>query len=423
MEGALIFGLLCLFMILGFPIAISLGMSAIISMMAFSDMSLIVFPQRLFAGNDSFPLMAIIFFMVAGEFMLQGGISKRLVNVANVFFSKARGSLAMITIVTCAFFGALSGSALATTAAVGNVMYPEMLKDGTYDKDFALSVQAIGGTLGTMIPPSIPLVVFGTLANVSIGNLFLGVFIPGVIFCVLYCVTSYWIIIRRGMGTAVTERPKSLTASLLDASWALMTPVIILGGIYSGVFTPTESAAVASGYALIVGKFVYKELNLRNIYKALWNATLACSSIMFLCSCATFFGWVLTLQGFPQMVGNYLITVVDNPLMFLMLMNVVFLVAGMFVDITTTLLLMIPLVFSVATQLGVNMIHFGVIACVNLSLGTITPPFGACLFVANGIDRSVKVESMYKEVLPFCAAGIIGILITTFIPQLSIWML
>ncbi|GHS99127.1 hypothetical protein AGMMS50276_22190 [Synergistales bacterium] len=423
MEGSLIFGILCVLMLLGFPIAISLGMSAIVAMLLFQDMSLIIFPQRIFAGNDSFPMMAIIFFMVAGELMLQGGISKRLVNVANSFLSKIRGSLALISIVTSAFFGALSGSNLATTAAIGNVMYPEMLKDGTYDKGFSLTIQAVGGTLGTMIPPSIPLVVYGTLTNVSIANLFVGVFLPGIVMCILYCIAVSWIIKGRNMANSKTEKSTTLSRSVREGFWALLTPVIILGGIYSGVFSPTESAAVACGYAFIVGKFIYKELDAKSTYSAMWNATLASAAIMFLCSCASFFGWVLTIQGFPQIVAGYLATVVDTRVAFLILMNIAFLIAGMFVDINTIQLLMIPLVAPVAIALGVNMVQFGVIACINLSLGCITPPFGACLFVASSIDKSVKLESMYKEVIPFCIVGIIGIFIITFIPILSTWML
>jgi C4-dicarboxylate transporter DctM subunit len=355
--------------------------------------------------------------------MLQGGISRRLVYVANAFLSKVRGSLALISIVTCAFFGALSGSAMATTAAVGNVMYPEMLKDGTYGKDFALAVQAVGGTLGPMIPPSLPLIIYGMLANTSIAALFVGVVIPGIVMCLVYCIAGYWIMKRRNMGTANSSLKAPSIGVIVDALWALMTPVIILGGIYSGIFSPTESAAAASAYAFFVGKFVYRELDAKSTYRALRNATIASASVMFLVSCAMYFGWVLTIQGLPQLIAQTLISTISNKYVFLLIINVVFLIAGMFCDVAVILLLMVPIIYPAVQALGINMVHFGIIACINLSMGNITPPFGTCLFVASGIDKTVKLESLFWEVLPFCIAGVIGILITTFMPILSTWML
>ena len=423
MSGGILFILLIVLMILGLPICTSLGMSSVIGLWVDGSLPFTVVPQRMMVGVDSFPLLAIIFFMVAGELMLQGGISKRLVRVASCFLSGVRGSLAIISIVTCAFFGALSGSALATTAAVGSVMYPEMLKSGDYDKDFSLSIQAVGGTLGTMIPPSVPLVIYGMLANTSIGDLFIGVAVPGIVMCILYCIFGYVIIKKRGMAINQKSQKENITKALLDGVWALLTPVIILGGIYSGVFSPTESAAIACLYALVIGVFVYKELNPKTCYKALYNAMEGSVGIMFLISTASLFGWVLTMQGFPQQVAAFLASIIDSKWTFLVLLNIVYLIAGMFVDNATSQLLMIPLLYPVAVQLDVNLVHLGVVSCINLSLGTITPPFGACLFVASSLDKSVKLESMYREVMPFVIAGIIGIIITTYLPILSTWML
>ncbi|WP_101910085.1 TRAP transporter large permease [Marasmitruncus massiliensis] len=414
---------LLVLMILGFPIAVSLGLSSILALLVDGKISLIAFPQRLFVGIDSFPLLAVIFFLIAGELMLQGGISKRLVNLASCFLSGIRGSLALISFVTCAFFGALSGSALATTAAIGNVMYPEMLKDGSYDKKFALSIQSVGGTLGTMIPPSTPLILYGILTSASIGNLFLGTIIPGILMCLLYCGVGYIIIRKRGMATNMRKFEKGILFALKDGIWALLTPVIILGGIYTGIFSPTESAAVACLYALIIGLFVYKELNIKTLYKAMYNATLGSVSIMFLIAAAQVFGWVLTVQGLPQALTSYLVSVIQNKYTFLLLVNLIFIIAGMFMDVGTIILLVIPLLFPTAIQLGINPVHFGVIATINLSLGNVTPPFGTCLFVAAGIDKSVKLEAIYKEVIPFCLIGIVGILITTFVPFISTWMI
>ena len=255
-EGAILFILLCVLMFLGIPIAVSLCLSTVFVMVTFLDANMMSFPQKLFAGADSFPLMAVIFFMVAGELMLQGGISKRLVNVAKIFLSHVRGSLALISFVTSGFFGALSGSALATTAAIGGVMYPEMQEDGTYDDSFSLTVQAVGGTLGPMIPPSIPLILFGMTANTSVGKLFAATIVPGIIVCLVYCGVGYFILKQRNMGTRRYEKPVRAPGEkniFLEAIWTMFTPVIILGGIYSGKFSPTESAAIACFYAFLVG--------------------------------------------------------------------------------------------------------------------------------------------------------------------------
>jgi C4-dicarboxylate transporter DctM subunit len=305
-------------------------------------------------------------------------------------------------------------------------MYPQMLDDGTYDKDYALSIMAVGGTLGPMIPPSTPLIIYAILTGSSIGNVFLGVAIPGIIMCIIYCITAYLIMRKRNMGTNKHEMEKSLKNFWLtfkDGVWALLSPVLILGGIYSGICSPTEAAALACLYALIIGIFVYKELNIKKFYKSMFNATKSAASIMFLIANAMFFGWVMTVQGIPAMVTNVLLLLVDTPVAFLILINVIYLIAGMFMDCGCIILLVVPLMFPMARQLGINDVHFGAITCINLCLGAITPPFGACMFVASSIDKNVKLESIYKEVIPFCIFGTVGILIVTFMPILSTWML
>ena len=411
-EGAILFILLCVLMFLGVPIAVSLCLSTVFVMVTFLDANMMSFPQKLFAGADSFPLMAVIFFMVAGELMLQGGISKRLVNVAKIFLSRVRGSLALISFVTSGFFGALSGSALATTAAIGGVMYPEMQEDGTYDDSFSLTVQAVGGTLGPMIPPSIPLILFGMTANASVGSLFAATIVPGIIVCLVYCGVGYFILKRRNMGTRRYEKPVRKPGEkniFLDAIWAMLTPVIILGGIYSGKFSPTESAAIACFYAFIVGTFIYKELTPKKLYTALLNATKGSVAVMFLCTCATFFGWALTLQGTTNAIVNYLTTVITNKYLFFIIVDIIVLIAGMFVDGGTIILLVVPLLYPTASALGIDLIHLGVVFCIGIAVGNITPPFGACLFVANGLDKKVKLEKIFREVIPFCVAATITI--------------
>jgi len=416
-EGAILFILLCALMFLGVPIAVSLCLSTAVVMVAFLDVNLMSFPQKLFAGADSFPLMAVIFFMVAGELMLQGGISKRLINVAKIFLSRLRGSLALISFVACGFFGALSGSALATTAAIGGVMYPEMKQDGTYDDSFSLTVQAVGGTLGPMIPPSIPLILYGMTASASVGSLFVATIVPGIIICLVYCGVGYVILKKRDMGTRHYEKPQRKPGEkniFLDAIWALLTPVIILGGIYSGKFSPTESAAIACLYAFLVGAFVYRELTPKKLYNALFNAMKSSVVVMFLCTCATFFGWALTLQGTTNDIVNYLTATITNKYVFFLMIDLVVLIAGMFVDGGTIILLLVPLIYTTAAHLGIDLIHLGVVFCIGIAVGNITPPFGACLFVANGLDKSVKLEKIFREVIPFCVAATITIVVLSF---------
>lgn len=418
-EGALLFVALCVLMLLGVPIAVSLCMSTVLVMVMVLDVNLMSFPQKLFAGADSFPLMAVIFFMVAGELMLQGGISKRLVNVAKIFLSKLRGSLALISFVTCGFFGALSGSALATTAAIGGVMYPEMKEDGTYDDSFSLTVQAVGGTLGPMIPPSIPLILYGMVASTSVGALFASTVVPGIIVCSAYCLTGYVILKRRNMGYRQYPRPKRKPGEkniFLDAIWAMLTPVIILGGIYSGIFSPTESAAVACLYAFIIGRFVYKELTLKKLYNALFNAMKSSVVVMFLCTCATFFGWALTLQGTTNQIIDFLIQTFTNKFALFLMIDLIVLIAGMFVDGGTIILLLVPLLYPAAAALGIDLVHLGVVFCIGIAVGNVTPPFGACLFVANGLDKNVKLEAIFKEVVPFCVVATLTIVVLTFCP-------
>lgn len=420
-EGAILFVALCVLMLLGVPIAVSLCMSTVLVMVMVLDVNLMSFPQKLFAGADSFPLMAVIFFMVAGELMLQGGISKRLVNVAKIFLSKLRGSLALISFVTCGFFGALSGSALATTAAIGGVMYPEMKEDGTYDDSFSLTVQAVGGTLGPMIPPSIPLILYGMVASTSVGALFASTVVPGIIVCLAYCLTGYVILKKRNMGYRQYPKPARKPGEkniFLDAIWAMLTPVIILGGIYSGVFSPTESAAVACLYAFIVGRFVYKELTLKKLFNALFNTMKSSVVVMFLCTCATFFGWALTLQGTTNLIINFLIETITNKYVMFLIIDLIVLVAGMFVDGGTIILLLVPLLYPAAAALGINLVHLGVVFCIGIAVGNVTPPFGACLFVANGLDKNVKLEAIFREVIPFCVVATLTILLLTFCPTI-----
>lgn len=416
---------LIVFMAIGIPITFSLGMSSLLAIALSKPLSITLIVTKIFAGADSFPILAVIYFMIAGELMLQGGLTKRLVALFRKLLGWIPGSMVVISFITCAFFGAISGSALATTAAIGNVMYPEMTKDDDYPVPFAASVQAVGGTLGTMIPPSLPLILFGCLSGTSVSSLFIATIIPGLLMTVIYMVTGLIIAHRNGYGRSDqkgTAENRSFLTVFKEAIWALLSPLLILGGIYGGIFTATEAAIVACIYSLFVGVFIYRELDLKSAYKAILDAAKSSASVMFLCCCATLFGYCMTVLGLPQLVTQAMTSVIHNPVIFLLGANIIYILCGMFVDATTAILLVCPLLYPAASAFGIDLVQFGVITGINLSMGIVTPPFGGCMFVATGLDRRIKLEDLYKGVLPFCLTGVLGILAVTYIQPLSMFL-
>ena len=405
-------------LLIGMPIAYALSASGVFALMVKGGTPLLVFPQRFFNAINSFSLMAIIFFVIAGELMMQGGISQRIVNFAQLFLGRLRGSLSFINFICCAFFGAISGSALATSAAIGGILYPEMIKDGDYDPNYAAAMVGVGGTLGLMIPPSICLILYGTLTDTSVGDLFLAIVVPGILVTLAYCLCSYLVIRKKGYAPKRNAGSVDVVKAVFGAVPALLTPVIILGGIYGGIFTPTESAIVASIYALLVGIFVYREMTWARFVKAMTNAAVTSAVIMFLIGSASFFGWVMTALKIPSMVSGAMMSVCNSKFMFLLIVNVLFLICGMLMETSTIVLLVVPLVFPVAQAFGVHPVHFGVITCTNLTMGMYTPPFGANIFLTAGMGR-LKVASVFRAAMPLILTGILCCLLITYLPILS----
>lgn len=406
------------FLLIGMPIAYALSASGIFALIAKGGIPLLVFPQRFFNAINSFSLMAIIFFVIAGELMMQGGISQRIVNFVQIFLGRLRGSLSFINFICCAFFGAISGSALATSAAIGGILYPEMTKDGEYDPNYAAAMIGVGGTLGLMIPPSITLILYGTLTDTSVGTLFVAIVIPGIIVTLAYCLCSMLVIVKKGYAPKREAIKIDKGKAMIEAIPALLTPVIILGGIYGGIFTPTESAVVASIYAILVGVFIYRELTWKRFIKAMGNASVTSAVIMFLIGSASFFGWVMTSARIPAIVSNAMMSVCNSKLTFLLIVNILYLICGMLMETSTIVLLVVPLVFPVAQAFGVNPVHFGVITCTNLAMGMYTPPFGANIFLTAGMGK-LKVASVFRAALPLILVGILCVLLITYIPFLS----
>ena len=416
------------FIMLGVPVAYAMTSASILTLIE-KGTSLLVFPQRMFTSVNSFSLMAILYFVVAGDLMMQGGISKRLINLAKLAFGWLRGSLSIICFVTCAFFGAISGSGLATSAAIGGVMYPEMTKDNAYGKEYAAGMLAVGGTLGLMIPPSIPLILYGTVTNTSIGDLFIGVICPGLLMMIIYLATSQGIILKNNYAPIEKkdrsiERPpfavrfKETMKIVGEGVPALLSPVIILGTIYGGICTPTESAIIACIYSALVGFFVYKELNFKTFVRAIINSAETSAVIMFLIAAANVFGWVMTSINLTTKITTALLELCTSKVMFLLIVNFFYLLCGMLMETGTTILLTVPLLFPVASAFGINPVHFGIITNINLAVGLFTPPFGTGVFLMAG-KYNLSVGSVFKKCIPFIVSAIIGILIITFLEPLS----
>lgn len=422
MTVALLFGTLLICLIIGVPIAISLGVSALVAIYFGSTLPLDIITQKAFTSLDSFPLLAIPFFMLAGILMGKGGVSKRLLDLATTMVGWMTGGLSMVTIVACMFFAAISGSGPATVAAIGGFMIPAMVAK-KYDGGFAAAVSASAGSIGVIIPPSIPFVLFGVIGSVSVGSLFLAGIIPGIIIGFGLMVTSYIISKRQGYKPEEMKRFdfKSVLKATNEAKWALLIPVIILGGIYGGIFSPTEAAVVAVVYSLIIGMFVYKELDLQSVFESFREAVIINATTMIIIGLSVSFAYFMTLEQIPNDISSFLTELSSNPIIILLAINILLLIVGMFIDTISALVVLTPILLPIVTAVGVDPIHFGVILVANLAIGFITPPLGVNLFVASSVGK-IKFERIVHAIIPFMLSMIICLLVITFIPALSLWL-
>jgi C4-dicarboxylate transporter DctM subunit len=411
---------LFIFFALSVPVAVSLGLASAIAVWWDGNLPLIIMAQREFTSVDSFPLMAIPFFILAGTLMEYGGISKRLVNLANSLTGHLTGGLALVAVVTSMFFAAVSGSSAATTAAIGSILIPAMIKRG-YHRNFAGAVQAVSGELGVIIPPSIPMILYGVSTETSIGDMFIAGVIPGILIGLSLLITAYIIAKRRGYsgesGITKADRVKALKESF----WALLMPFIILGGIYGGIFTPTEAAAVAVAYAFLVGMFVYKEITIKQVIPLLGQSAITTSIVMFIIANAGLFGWILSRESVPQMVAGFFADVSSNPIVFLLVVNALLFVVGMFFETSASMIILAPLLAPVAFSMGIDPVHFGMIMIVNLAMGMCTPPLGVNLFISCQI-AGIRLEQISRAIIPFIIILIVDVLLISYIPQLSLWL-
>lgn len=422
MEAVILFSILIITIALSIPIGITLGLATGIAMWLTSDIPMIMLAQKSVTGLDSFPLLAIPFFILAGALMCNGGISRRLVALAESLVGYIVGGLAMVTVLACMFFAAISGSGPATVSAIGSFMIPSM-KERKYDGGFAAAITAAAGTIGVIIPPSIPFVIYCVVAQCSIGDMFIAGIIPGIIIGIALMAVCYGTAKKRKYIT-MSERPKfsEVAKAFKESFWALLVPVIILGGIYGGIFTPTEAAVVAVVYSIFIGKFIYHELDMKVLYDCLKSTGLINGATSFLIGLSMAFASYLAMAQIPAKIAAWLITFVDSPFLLLMIINVFLLIIGCFVDNIAAVIILTPILLPVVKMIGIDPIHFGLIITVNLACGFISPPYGINLFVASAISGE-SIESISREIIPSFVAMVGCLMLFTYFPVFSMGLL
>lgn len=402
----------------GVPVAVSLALAGVIGLEFFSNLPLLLVAQRMFVGIDSFPLMAIPFFILAGNLMSAGGISARLVELAKSIIGGIQGGLACTCVLTCMIFASVSGSSVATTFAIGAILIPAMVRHG-YPRPTAAAIQATSAELGVLIPPSIPLILFGVATDTSIGQLFIAGIGPGllvglslIIFLAIWCRL-------RGYGLRDGEDRMALWPAFKRAGIALLMPVVVIGGIYGGVFTPTEASAVAVFYALAVGLLFYRELKLRDLPQILRQTMISTSVIMFIIAAAALFSFILTRAGIPAAIGSLATDLFTDKWTFLLAINLLLLIVGMFIETSAAILVLAPILTPIAMSFGVDPVHFGVIVVVNLALGMCTPPLGVNLFAACAVAR-ISIDRIVPALVPFILVILGCLMAITYLPFISI---
>ncbi|MCD6362533.1 MAG: TRAP transporter large permease [Synergistetes bacterium] len=416
--GWLLFGTFFLLMLLGAPIALAIGIAALL-IFIISDIPLQMVPQTLFEGNDSFALVAVPFFILAGDILAKGGISERIIAFAEATLGKIRGGLAIVSIVASMFIAAISGSGAATTAAVGSALLPELKKKG-YDIDFSSALIASSGTIGVVIPPSVPMVLYGVIAGESVSKLFMGGFIPGALMGLALVGLAIYVARKRNYPPGTSLPGREVLSRFLSSLWGLMTPVIILGGIFSGVFTPSEAAAIAVDYSLIVAFFIYKGLTLKKIFKIVVNAGVTSSLVMFIIATAKLFGWGLAFYQVPEKIAKALLSTVGNePLLIYLVIDIIILLAGMFMETASALIILTPIFLPTILKLNGNLIHFGLMVVIGLAIGMATPPVAINIYVASAIT-GLTLEQISKSILPMVLALIGVLILITYFPSLTL---
>lgn len=416
---AMMFIIFLILLLIGVPIAFSLGLSSMFYLFT-NNIPLTVIAQKFYSGMDSFTLLCIPGFMLAGALMNGGGITRRILDFCNSFLGHFRGSLALVNIVASMVFAGISGTAIADVCSLGSMLIPAMVDDG-YDDDFSVAVTAASSVVGPIIPPSVPMVIAGSCVSISVGKMFQAGIIPGILLGLALCIPTYIISVKRNYPRHEKASWRVRLETTKDAIWAMLMPVILLGGILSGVFTPTEASIVTCAYALVVGVFVYKEIRITDVPRIVWENIRACASIIVLIGLANVFAYILTAERIPQMVANSILSITDNRVVVILLINVVLLFVGMFMESLAAILITFPVLLPVATAVGMEPVHFALMAILNLMLGLTTPPVGMCVCTGAQIGK-ISAFKAFKATVPFLATSLIVLALVSFVPQLTLWI-
>lgn len=419
MELFWLFGTFLITLALGVPVAICLGLASLAYIVA-SGMPLVIIPQRMFAGIDVFVLLCIPGFILAGNLMNGGGITERIIRFANALVGWMRGGLGMTNVAGSMLFGGISGTAVADAASLGSVLIPGMKKSG-YPADFSAAITAASSTVGPMIPPSVPMIIVGALSGISVGQMFLAGAIPGILMGVGMMVVCYIISVRRDFPRQEWKGVRELVASFFSAFWAIAMTALIVGGLMSGVATPTETAIVAAIYAFVVGAFVYRELPIARLPKIVIDSAVSSAGILALVGFANVFGSILSAERIPQMIVSAVLSITDNKFLVILLINLLLLFVGMFMETIAALIILFVPLLTLAQAVGIEPLHFATFAVLNLMLGLTTPPVGVCLFVCANIAR-LPLLPVVKAIMPFLLSNIIVLLLVSYIPAISTWL-
>jgi C4-dicarboxylate transporter, DctM subunit len=406
-------------LVIGLPVAVTLGVSSMVYLVA-AGIPLVTIPQKMYAGMDSFVLLCIPGFILAGNLMNAGGITGRIVRLAQAMVGWMRGGLGLTNVAASMLFGGISGTAAADAASIGGMMIPGMKKAG-YPADFSAAITAASSTVGPMIPPSVPMIIVGTLSGISVGKMFLAGAVPGVMMGIAMMITAWIIARRRNFPRQPWQGWKELGRSFLGAFWAVMMTALIVGGMLSGFATPTETAVVASIYAFVVGVFVYRGLKLRDVPRVLIDSAVSASAILLLVGLANVFGWILVSERIPQMIADSVLSITTNKFLVILLINLVLLFVGMFMETIAALIILFVPLLALAQGVGIDPIHFATFAVLNLMIGLTTPPVGVCLFICANIGR-ISLVQITKAIWPFILTNIIVLLLVSYVPFFSTWL-
>lgn len=418
MTSQVLFCALAVLCVMNVPLAICMGVASFLALYAHGSVPFLLLVQRMFTGSDSFTLLAIPLFMIAGRLMEWGGISKRLINLSTNVVGGMWGGMGNVAVLACMFFAAISGSAPATVVAIGSIMVPAMVEEG-YDKAFSVALLAAAGIIGVIIPPSILFVSYGVSLGTSIGKLFVAGVIPGIVMGLSLMLVCYITARRNGWKSNVQPTLEGFLSSLRESIWGLMMPIIILGGIYGGIFTPTESAAVACVYSVFVGMCIYRELSLKKLYISLYEAGTTSAMVLLIIATATAMGWIMTTEEIPIKVATALSSLAQNKYMLLLFLNLMLLVTGCLMEPNAAIIILGPIFLPLLQTAEIDLVHFGVVMVVNMAIGMLTPPLGVNLFVAQSLQKDVSIKNIVVAALPMLGILLANLMLFTYVPSLS----